>query len=384
MRIVQVVPWFYPHLGGVESHVRSLAAELSRRGHEVTVLTTRHDPSIPGEERIDGARVVRLRPRSVRLRTPIVPATKRVLAGLSADVVHAHSPPPLSAYYAAKVSRRRGVPFVITYHCDIELEVPAGAFLESLYRHTFGASTIHRADRVIVTTHSYAATSRAVWRYNPAVIPNFVDLDHFRPGSQGDGVRAKHGIPAGTPLVLSVGRIVPHKGMEHLVEAARSIEDARVVIAGTGPHVPALQRLAKTMGVDGRVVFAGRVPNEELPDYYAACDVFVLPSVSRLEAFGIVALEAMACGKPVVVSDIPGVREVIQDGREGLVADAMNPEDLGRKIRALLANERVRREMGGRARETVEERFSRSKVVDQIEAVYHQAIAGEPTRIAEH
>ncbi len=375
MRIVQVAPWFHPHLGGVETHVWSLSRELARRGHDVLVLTTRDNPSSPETEQLDGARVRRLKPRAIWLRTPIVPATKRALAAVPADVVHAHSPPPLSAYYAAKVCHRRGLPFVVTYHCDIELPVLAGALLESIFRRTLGASTIRRADRVIVTTHSYAATSRTVWRYNPAVIPNFVDSERFRPAAAADRIRAKHGIPPGEPIVLTVGRIVPHKGLEHLVEAARAIESVRFVVVGTGPYLPVLRRLAASLGVHGRVVFPGRVPNEELPDYYAACDVFVLPSVSRLEAFGIVALEAMASGKPVVVSDIPGVREVIEDGREGLVADAMNPEDLGRKIRALLANERVRTEMGMKGRRAVEERFSLSRVVDSIEAVYQEAIA---------
>ena len=154
MRIVQVVPWFHPHLGGVESHVQSLAGELARRGHDVTLLTTRHDPFLPVREEIGGVHVVRLKARGVWLRTPIVPATKRELGGLAADVVHAHSPPPLSAYYAAKVCSRRRVPFVITYHCDIELPIIAGPLIESIYRRTLGASTIRRADRVIVTTHS--------------------------------------------------------------------------------------------------------------------------------------------------------------------------------------------------------------------------------------
>jgi len=378
MRIVQVAPWFHPHLGGVETHVRALAAELARRGHEVTVMTTRHDVSLSATEQIDGCTVQRLKPIGVWFQTPIVPATKGALTGLRADVVHAHSPPPLTGYYAAKASRRAGMPFVITYHCDIELRVPGGGLIEAIYRRTLGASTIRRADRVIMTTHSYAATSRMVWRYNPSVIPNFVDVDRFHPNGRGERVRLMHAIPAGEAVVLAVCRIVPHKGLEHFVEAAGRVDGARFVIAGGGPYLPALRQLAGSLGVAGRVVFAGRVPNEELSDYYDACDVFVVPSVSRLEAFSIVALEAMACGKPVVVSDIPGVREVITDGNEGMLADAMNPEDLAEKIRALLANDRVRRAMGERARRAVEERFSLPKVVDGIEAVYHDALVRRP------
>src|SRR5438094_10556768 len=114
-----------------------------------------------------------------------------------------------------------------------------------------------------------------------------------------------------------------------------------------------MKRLALSMGVADRVRFLGRISDNRLPEVYAACDVFVLPSVSRLEAFGIVALEAMATGKPVIVADIPGVREMIEDGRDGLLTDTVNPRDLADKIRRLLADPDARRALGLPAREKV-------------------------------
>ncbi len=107
-----------------------------------------------------------------------------------------------------------------------------------------------------------------------------------------------------------------------------------------------------------------------MPGYYAAADLFVLPSISRLEAFGIAALEAMASGKPVVVSDVPGIREVIDDGVEGLLADPINPEDVAERMRELLQDPEARRRMGSRGRRKVEERFSVERVVDRLEAFY--------------
>ena len=130
------------------------------------------------------------------------------------------------------------------------------------------------------------------------------------------------------------------------------------------------------MGVANRVRFLGRVSDENLPKVYGACDVFVLPSVSRLEAFGIVALEAMATAKPVIVADIPGVREVIEDGREGLLADPLNARDLAEKIRRLLADPEARRVMGERGREKVLESFGIERVTDQIEGVYRSVLDG--------
>src|SRR5438552_4348099 len=244
VKIAQVSPWFSPHFGGVESHVRTLSRELARRGHEVTVITTRHDPALPMEETIDGFRVVRVRPRTIVFRTPITPRMRGSLRDLAADVIHAHSPPPLASHYAGDVATERGIPYLVTYHCDVELPSSLGSVVESIYRRSLGADTLRNAAQVIVTTRTYAATSRAVWRYNPSVIPNAVDHRRFRPDVDGSRVRESLHVPAGTPLLLLVGRIVPHKGVEHFIEAARYVPEARFVIAAGGSLLEPMRDLA--------------------------------------------------------------------------------------------------------------------------------------------
>ena len=372
MRIVQVSPWFLPHLGGVESHVYSLSSELVRRGHEVEVLTSKHRKDVPEREMMNGFAVTRLKPMTTILRTPVVPSIRRLLKEREVDVFHAHSPPPLAAYYASKASVLTKMPFVLTYHCDIEIPSIFGIIIEEIYRRTFGGRTMRRASRIIVTTETYAATSRAVWKYTPEVIPNPVDFDFFRPGIDGTSVRRFLRLKDGEHLVLWVGRVVPHKGIEYLVEAARYLENARFLIGGDGPHLGVTRRVARAAGVEDRVVFTGRLDRSELPRYYAACDVFVLPSVSRLEAFGIVALEAMSSGKPVVVTDMPGVREVISNGVEGLLCEPLSAEDLANKIKILLADPDLRRKMGEAGRKKVVERFGIQHVVDKVEKVYEE------------
>jgi glycosyltransferase involved in cell wall biosynthesis len=374
VRIAQVSPWFSPHFGGVESHVRSLSKELARRGHEVTVVTSRHDPRLPPEEAMDGFRLLRVKPRFIVMLTPIAPRMRNALRGVPAEVLHAHSPPPLASHDASVVARERGIPYVVTHHCDVDLSSILGTFAESVYRHSLGASTLKRAAEVVVTTRTYAATSRAVWRYSPTVIPNAVDHRRFRPDVDGGRIRSILKLPPDVPVVLLVGRIVPHKGIEHFVEAARHVPEAQFVVAGTGSFLEPMKRLAVSTGVADRVHFTGRVSEASLPEVYACCDVFVLPSVSRLEAFGIVALEAMATGKPVVVADIPGVREMIADGEDGLLADPVNPLDLAEKIRRLLADPERRRKMGERGREKVLASFSIEQVTDQIEALYRSVL----------
>ena len=183
-------------------------------------------------------------------------------------------------------------------------------------------------------------------------------------------------------MVLFVGRLVPHKGVEFLLEAVHRLRpSATVVVAGEGPQRQALQRSAEALGVGTRVVFAGGVPHEELPTYYRAADVLVLPSISRLEAFGLVGLEAMASERPVVLSDIPGVREVIEDGKEGLLAPPADPEGLAARINELLDDPGRRREMGARGRERVLRLFTWDVVGAQFRDIYERLAAdgaGEP------
>src|SRR2546428_1966510 len=301
---------------------------------------------------------------------------RATLRGLAGDGPHAHSPPPLASYYAGAVAGERGTPYIVTYHCDVELPSALGTLAESIYRRSLGESTLRNAAQVIVTTRTYGATSRAVWRYNPVVVPNAVDRRRFRPDVDASWVGERLKIPSDVPVALLVGRIVPHKGVEHFIEAARYVPAARFLVVGEGSLLEAMKRFANSMGVADRVRFLGRVSEENLPKVYAACDVFVLPSVSRLEAFGIVALEAMATAKPVIVADIPGGRGVIEDGHQRRLAEPMNPRGLAQKIRRLLADPEARRLMGQRGREKVLESFGIELVTDRIESVYRAVLGG--------
>ncbi len=368
MRVVQVCPYFYPHVGGVESHVMDFSLELQNRGHEITVVTSCHDP-LPLREQVHGIEVLRSRVLMTLFRSPVTPAMERELGQLPADLYHAHSPPPVTSYYAARASKRMRIPLAVTYHCDLEMPAPLGPVVTGLYRRTLEAYTMNQASGVIATTHTYAATSRSLWKLEPVVIPNAVDTSRFNPSVSGSDVRQKYGIAEGDPLTLFVGRLVPHKGIEYLLQAAQHV-DARLLVAGSGDYAARLKMLASNLELGEKVIFVGRVPSQQLPAYYAAADLLVLPSISRLEAFGIAALEAMACGKPVVVSDVPGIREVIDDGVEGFLADPMNPEDLANKMSELLRNPDKSRAMGSRGRRKVEETFAVKRVVDRLERFY--------------
>lgn len=374
MRIVQVAPYYFPHLGGVESYMRSLCRELVRLGHEVMIYTAQHDPRVRLAGRVEGIPVRRFRPVAMPMATPITPALAHRLAGERWDIIHAHTPPPLTSYYAAKAARRSGTPFVLTYHCDPILPSLAGRFAAWVYRWTLGRYTLAAADKVIATTETYAATSRTLWPYDTVVIPNGVDIGRFRPGLDGSAVRRRHSIAPGERVVLFVGRLTHHKGVDYLIRAAGHFpHGCRLLIAGDGPLRPSLAELAHR--AKGRVLFAGAVSEEALPSYYAACDVLVLPSVSRLEAFGIVLLEAMASGKPVIATDMPGMREVVDDGVEGYLVRPFDSDDIAKHVRRLLAEPEAAARMGVRGREKVEEKYSWRMLAGRVVEIYQELAA---------
>ncbi len=346
-----------------------ISLELQRRGHEVTILTSLH-ADLPVRDEVRGMEVLRSKVLLTLFRSPLTPGLGKELGQIPADLYHAHSPPPVTSYFAARASKRTGVPLAVTYHCDLEVPGPLGPAVIGIYRRTLEAYTMEQASGVIATTQTYAATSKSLWKLDPAVIPNAVDTRRFSPDIPGEGVRERYGIGE-EPLALFVGRLVPHKGIEYLLQAIRQV-DARLLIVGSGNYARGLKGMASSLGLEDKVIFAGRIPESEKPSYFAACDLLVLPSISRLEAFGIAALEAMATAKPVVVSDVPGIREVVEDGVEGLLADPMNPADIARKMATLLQNPKMRESMGDQGRRKVEETFAVAKVVDNLERFYER------------
>lgn len=373
MKITQVTPYFYPHVGGVESHVLSLSRELAKMGHEVRIVTSLVKNSQP-HENFDSLEIFRVKPLLNAYGTPVMPKLSKVLSKMDCDVLHTHTPPPFTSYYAAKTSKKKGVPLVLTYHCDLEIPGIFGNFIVGIYRRIFEPYTLKQTDNIIVHTKTYGSTSRTIWRYDPMVIPSAVNASLFNPNIKGGRIREVYNL-SNFNVVLYVGRLRHHKGLEYLIESAKhTAENVKYLIVGGGDFGVHLKNLAKKIGVSNKIIFAGEVPNEKLPEYYAACDVFLLPSVSRLEAFGLVILEAMASGKAVIVSDIPGVREVIENNVEGLLAEPLNSKDIAEKINFLLADKELRERMGKNGRKKVEENYQISTIARQVENVYRDVL----------
>jgi glycosyltransferase involved in cell wall biosynthesis len=373
MRIAQVTPYFHPHIGGVESNVYNISRNLLKLGHEVTVFTSRYNKALLQTEEFEGLKIFRTKQMTNLFSTPVTPALVKDLLQDKWDIVHTHAPPPLSSYYVAKARNKAHFPTVMTYHCDPEIPVRGGGAITSLYRYTYGNYTLRRMDLVLAETETYAATSRAIWNTHAKVIPPGVDTERFHPNVQGDAIRKLHDL-GDSKVVMFVGRLTFHKGVNHLIEAAGLYKDAKYLIVGSGPMEESLKRQAAASPNAKNIIFAGKVSDDKLPEYYAACDVLVLPSVSRLEAFGLVMLEALSSGKPVITSDMPGMREVVVDHVDGLWAEPLDSHDLAEKVRTLLEDDDMRKRFGANGRMKVEARFTWSRVTKLTEDAYNKVL----------
>jgi len=354
----------------VETHVHELSRELGLRGHEVHIYTSRFLKRLDEYEKFHHYVVHRVKTMVNMFATPVMPRLGKILAREDFDILHAHSPPPVSDYFALKAAQKRGIPFVLTYHCDLEVPGFIGRAVVGLYHSTFARKAISRADAIIATTRSYQETSRMLWNQRGIIAPNAVNPERFTPENDGAHIKKELGLDDRF-IVLYVGRWVPHKGIESLIYSARHTpDDVHYVIIGVGPHENHLKRLVAHLKLEKRVTFLKDIPHEELPLYYAFSDVFVLPSLSRLEAFGIVGLEAMATGLPVILSGIPGVMEVIEEGKQGFLSEPTDAKSIAGNIMKLYNDPELRTKMGAEGRKLVLEKYQWKSVADTIEKLF--------------
>jgi phosphatidyl-myo-inositol dimannoside synthase len=205
---------------------------------------------------------------------------------------------------------------------------------------------------------------------NLSIIPSVVDLDWFRPGLDPGHLRGELRIE-GKRVLAFTGRLVPHKGVDVILQALTMLpDDVVLLVVGAGPRLPSLVGLARRLGVAERVRFCPAVVDDDLPRYLGLADIFVFPSQSRLEGFGLAVAEAMAVGLPVVIADMPGVREVIEPGHEGLLAEPLLANDLAKKIQILLDDPDLARAMGAAGRRRAEERYGLGTVAHQLISLY--------------
>ncbi len=366
---------FYPPwVGGAERYVSSIARVMARRGHHVTVYCSER-PLKAGESFEGGVRVVRLDTPLMLYGTPLVVLPPSIV-GEDYDVIHANFPGPYLASATAITTAIKSIPGVLTWHNDLP-PVTSGAGLLVKLHDALAPAYLNLFDRIVATTAAYTRTSRLLRRFSGrvVVIPNGVDSRRFSPAVKGDAVRGAHGLE-GRKVVLFVGAMTTwhaYKGFDVLLRAfarARRKEDSlRLLVVGSGNTLSAHRKSAIELGLADSVVFAGFVPDELLPEYYAASDLLVLPSLDSSEGFGLVLLEAMAAGRAVIGTRVGGVTDVVREGENGLLAEPGDVEGLSEKMLELAGSDDERARMGEAGR-----RFAKSndwsRIAERVERLY--------------
>lgn len=387
MRIAQVVATFPPYKGGTGNVCYHNARELARRGHDVHVFTA----LVPGTvayEVIDGFSVHRLRPLVQVGNAPLLPGLLVALRGF--DLIHLHFPFIFGAELVRVAALVRCTPLVISFHNDL-IGDGARAKLFSLYQRVAAFTVVRGAARLCVVSYDHYRAStlrRALPIGKPLVaeLSNGVDTAHFCPEAAADTLRQRYGIGSEEQLLLFVAaldRAHHFKGLATLLQALVMLPPAvRLLVAGDGDLRAGYEQQARKLGLGSRVVFAGAILHEATPEFFASADVTVLPSTPP-ESFGLVLIESLACGTPVIASAIPGVRTVVDDGNDGLLVEPNDPELLAQAIGRIVVDEGERRAMGQRGRAKVEAQYSWTQIGDQLETIYAQVLSAHGSAASE-
>ena len=373
MKILFVYKDYYPVVGGIENHIRLICQGLKDYPDaEPTVLATNTTRKTVTEE-IDGVHVIKAARLANISSTPISLSLFSWIRHLEADITHLHFPYPIGelAYLLAGRSRK----MVITYHSDIVRQ----KYLLQVYK-PFLYRLLARADSITVSNPNYIASSPYLRPYASkcVIIPHGADLTHFAPTEamlrRAEEIRRKYA----APLILFVGLLRYYKGLPFLIQAMPKIR-AKLLIAGAGPQGQEWQALVHQLGLDEQVFFLGRVSDEEKLALYYACDVFVLPSIHRSESWGAVQVEAMACGRPVVCTELgTGTSFVNLDGITGLVVPPRNSNALAEAINLLLADPDLRRRMGQAALRRAQQELAANVMVQRLVQLYRELVSSTP------
>lgn len=349
MKILTVLTYYRPHTSGLTIYAERLARAFAKRGHQVTVMTTQYDPSLPREEMLDGVRVIRV-PVMARVSKGVLAPTFGWVAtrlAFTHDVVQMHLP-QFDAPGVAFRARLFGKPAVLTYHCDVQL--PQGLFnrLVNFVLDFQNNMAGLLASHIVTYTQDYADNSRYLSRYASKLTPILppVELPNPEPGAV-SAFAETNLIHERKPVIGMAARFASEKGVEVLLDAMPAIlqkyPKAQVLFAGTYQNVMGEQAYSDRLmprireyEIQGHWKFLGNLDPVQMAAYYPNLDVITVPSLNSTEAFGLVQIEAMMNGVPSVPSALPGVRQPVKMHNMGVVSEIGNSTSLANAILEVL------------------------------------------------
>jgi rhamnosyl/mannosyltransferase len=368
LRVLHLGKYYPPTRGGIETVVATLCRGERVSADTQALVINRRGPTL--SDVVDGVPVVRVRNLATVGAVSLAPTLPMWLARARADVLVLHEPNPMAL--VAYALARPATPLVVWFHSEV---IRPEWQYQLLYR-PFLEFALRRASRIVVASPPMLeAPALAPYRNKCAVVPFGLAVERYATtpaiAANVESIRRA----AARPTLLFVGRLVDYKGVDVLLRALAGI-DADLMIVGDGPRRESLSRLAGQLGIADRVHFLGEVSDHSLHAWYHACDALVLPSVTRQETFGMVQLEAMLCGRPVVSTDLgTGVAWVNLHERTGLIVPPGDAAELHRALERLVGDAVLRKTLGDGARARVQEVFTDARMCEATLAVYRDAIA---------
>ena len=380
LKIAHVVCAFPPYKGGMGNVCFEQAKELIKLGHQVVVFTPQYKKNTSLIENYCGFKVQRLKPFFKFGNAAFLPTLPKKLKEF--DIIHLHWPFAGTGELIA-LNKSFSSKLIVQYHMDL-IDTGIRGFIFSLYNILFNKILVKAGQKILASSLPYLRVSKIKGYYQKfknkfTISPFGVEQERFFPKEKDKNLLLKYGIKNNEKIILFVGgldRAHYFKGVEVLLKAIadKSLDSLslKLVVVGDGDLRKGYEKLANDLNISNKVIFAGRISDESLPQYYNLCDIFVLPSTSRSEAFGLVSLEAMACAKPIIVSDLPGPNSLVD--KNGMIVKVNDVEDLVQKIKELTEDEKLRVNLGNQSLKLVQAKYNWLKIVKDLEKIYYDAV----------
>jgi len=378
-----VVPYFYPKIGGGENYAYNISKGLRKKYKwEIIVITSNHEKRERKEEIMDGIKIYRLPFWFKISNTPINPIwyfqIKYIIKKEKPDAIIAHTSVPFISDLAARVCNN--IPFILMHHNDLIKGNILLNLLCKLYYFAIGNDTLSISDKIIATSKYYAQNSTYLKKYFKEldIVPPGVDVLKFNLNVNKGYLKKKYG---NHHFVLFVGQLDKshiHKGINYLLDAIllvkKDFKNIVLLIVGKGDNIKNYKNYAQKLSVEKNVIFTKLVPIDKLPEYYAGSNVTILPSLNNSEGFGMVLIEAGACGKPVIGTNVGGIPFVISDQKTGLLVPPKDSEALAKAIIKILKDPELAKKMGENGYKNVKENFIWDKQIEKTKKIIEESL----------